>query len=82
MALIPVVSIENGAAVLSLDVDATNMVVGYQLDTSIPCRVELLRGATTWQQSVQPGTYAGAIAKNRQWDFSSDSGVSYSLSAA
>lgn len=81
MALIAVTSVENGAAVLSLDVDATNMVVGYQLVTSIPVRVDLDRGAVTWHQTLQPGTYTGTIPKNRQWDMDSDSGVSYSISS-
>ena len=82
MALIPVVAIGGDVVVLSLDVDASRTVVGWQCvnRTPGPCLVRLSNGAYAVGQAA-PGnqTTTATVPRNRQWGFDSDSTMTYEL---
>lgn len=75
MALVPVVVYRDGSVVLSLDVDATRTVVGWQVDnrlsTSIAVRVET--AASSMRRTFAPGITSGSFPRGHQWTLDDDS---------
>lgn len=80
MPLRPVVSVADGAVVLSLDVSAAGTVVGWALTNGLPeSAVRLAAGAFLVRQNFPTGTYTGVIPKNRQWAVDADGDALYEL---
>ncbi|MGZ4621438.1 MAG: hypothetical protein ACXVGF_04885 [Blastococcus sp.] len=83
MALVTVVAIAGNAAVLSLNVDTSNVVVGWQCqnNTGGPCQVRLSSGAFSVRQSAPVGLTTGNVPKARQWNYVTGADMTYELGA-
>lgn len=84
MALVPVVTVDGGAAVLSVDV-VLGLVVGWQVDNQSvgPVRAVLRDGPTpVVDQVFGTGTFTGLVDALLQWNLVTASSTHYELARA